>query len=130
MLAHGGGKMEPNDQAVKEVLSLRNGAPNWQSLWWKLSVFSERLPDWLLPVADDEYGNLIAISTRQEDFGSVWQHQPGHGKYERAHERAGMPLSVERDDANGYVRSLRHIHEVEQLVRHHAGAVDSVTERR
>lgn len=100
--------MEPNDQAVKEVFSLRNGAPNWQSLWWKLSVFSERLPDWLLPVADDEYGNLIAISTRQEDFGSVW-HWDHEGEDDEADPPTESNIEWRAADWREFTLSLRAI---------------------
>jgi len=41
-------------------------------MWKKLKTFSGRHPSWLLPVAQDEYGNLFCLSLRDEDFGTVW----------------------------------------------------------
>ncbi|MET8776240.1 SMI1/KNR4 family protein [Nocardia sp. NPDC004654] len=72
LMRQDGGRVEGNDQAVNEIFCLRDDAPNWASIWWKLDVFSGRIPNWLLPVASDEYGNLFAISLRDSDFGSVW----------------------------------------------------------
>lgn len=41
-------------------------------MWRKLETFRDRVPGWLLPVAQDAYGNLFAISLREQDRGSVW----------------------------------------------------------
>jgi hypothetical protein len=41
-------------------------------MWENLDVYNGRVPSWLLPVADDEYGNLYAVSLRSHDLGSVW----------------------------------------------------------
>jgi hypothetical protein len=40
-------------------------------------VYKDRVPSWLLPVADTDEGNLICISIRQEDEGAVylWDHE-------------------------------------------------------
>src|SRR5687768_9249320 len=40
-------------------------------------IYKDRVPSWLLPVADTEEGNLICISIRQEDEGAVyfWDHE-------------------------------------------------------
>jgi hypothetical protein len=67
-----GGRLADNTEAVKEVFGLAPTVPEYANLWHKLDVYSSRVPDWLLPVASDEFGNLFAISTRDEDLGSVW----------------------------------------------------------
>jgi cell wall assembly regulator SMI1 len=72
LLRQDGGWMQMNDGAVKEILGVRDDASYNASLWQALDTYNERVPNWLLPVASDEYGNLYALSLRQEDFGSVW----------------------------------------------------------
>jgi hypothetical protein len=41
-------------------------------MWSRLDTFAGRVPEWLLPVARDEYGNLFTVSLRDEDRSSVW----------------------------------------------------------
>jgi len=72
LLRQDGGWVADNDQALKEIFAIGEDAPDWSNLWDMLELYNGRLPHWLLPVADDEYGNLFAISTRDSDFGSVW----------------------------------------------------------
>jgi cell wall assembly regulator SMI1 len=72
LLAQDGGRLEANSDAVKEIFGIGTDAPDWANMWRKLKVFAGRVPSWLLPVAQDEYGNLFAISLRDQDFGSVW----------------------------------------------------------
>jgi len=67
-----GGRLADNTDAVKEIFGLGSNVPEFASLWHKLDVYNGRVPEWLLPVAEDEFGNLFAISTRDDDFGSVW----------------------------------------------------------
>ncbi len=71
LLAQDGGRLASNDGAVKNIFGL-DDVPEWASMWENLDVYNGRVPSWLLPVADDEYGNLYAISVRPADFGSVW----------------------------------------------------------
>jgi hypothetical protein len=71
LLAQDGGRLSDNSEALKTIFGLGK-LPKWTSLWEVLKVYAGRLPPWLLPVADDEYGNLFAISLRHEDPGSVW----------------------------------------------------------
>jgi hypothetical protein len=68
---HDGGRLDDNDDAVKMVFGVGD-VPEWASIWEALDTYSGRVPDWLLPVADDEYGNLFCISLRDTDRGSVW----------------------------------------------------------
>jgi cell wall assembly regulator SMI1 len=72
LLRQDGGRLQDNTDAVKEIFGIRDDAPDWANLWDKLDVFHGRVPAWLLPVAQDEYGNLFAISLRDSDRGSVW----------------------------------------------------------
>jgi len=71
LLAQDGGRLVDNNGAVDTIFGLGEVA-DWASLWEKLDVLFGRMPSWLLPVADDAYGNLYAISLRPSDFGSVW----------------------------------------------------------
>jgi hypothetical protein len=67
-----GGRLEDNALAVSEVFGIGPDAPDWANLWRKLKTFSGRVPGWLLPVASDAFGNLFALSLRDNDYGSVW----------------------------------------------------------
>lgn len=71
LLQHDGGRLASNDGAVKTNFGLGD-VPDWASMWDLLETFRDRVPAWLLPVAADEYGNLFAVSLRDEDLGSVW----------------------------------------------------------
>jgi cell wall assembly regulator SMI1 len=71
LLHQDGGRLDNNDEAVNTVFGLGD-VPDWASMWRALKGFRHRVPAWLLPVAEDEYGNLYAISLRDEDRGSVW----------------------------------------------------------
>lgn len=71
LLHQDGGRLEDNHQAVNTVFGLGD-VPRWANMWSRLDTFAGRVPDWLLPVARDEYGNLFAVSLRDEDRGSVW----------------------------------------------------------
>lgn len=72
LLERDGGRPVGNDEALKEIFGVREDAPDWSNMWDKLDIFADRVPPWLLPVAQDEYGNLFALSLREQDFGSVW----------------------------------------------------------
>jgi len=67
LLTQDGGRLDNNTGAVNTVFGLGE-VPKWASMWRVLDM----MPEWLLPVANDEYGNLYAISLRPEGFGSVW----------------------------------------------------------
>ncbi|MCY1144060.1 SMI1/KNR4 family protein [Actinoplanes sp. Pm04-4] len=67
-----GGRLESNTRAAKEVFGVRDDAPDWANMWDMLDTYDGRVPSWLQPVAQDEYGNLFAISLRAQDEGSVW----------------------------------------------------------
>jgi cell wall assembly regulator SMI1 len=71
LLQQDGGRLASNDQAVNTVFGLGD-VPDWASMWDVLDTYAGRMPGWLLPVADDEYGNVFAISLRDGDRGSVW----------------------------------------------------------
>lgn len=66
-----GGRLASNHEGVKTVFGLGD-LPDWASMWEILEVYRGRVPTWLLPVADDEVGNLFAVSLRNEDLGTVW----------------------------------------------------------
>jgi cell wall assembly regulator SMI1 len=66
-----GGRLADNSEAAKTVFGLGN-VPDWANIWDKLDTYQGRVPPWLLPIAQDEYGNLFAISLRSQDNGSVW----------------------------------------------------------
>lgn len=71
LLEQDGGRLAPNNEAVKTVFGLGD-VPDGSNMWRKLTTYAGRVPNWLLPVASDEYGNLFAVSLRQQDNGSVW----------------------------------------------------------
>jgi len=71
LLEQDGGRLAPNNEAVKTVFGLGD-VPDGSNMWRKLTTYAGRVPSWLLPVASDEYGNLFAVSLRQQDNGSVW----------------------------------------------------------
>jgi cell wall assembly regulator SMI1 len=71
LLEQDGGRLADNNQALINIFGLGQ-VPDWTSMWAKLETFHGRIPAWLLPVAQDAYGNLFAISLRPSDFGSVW----------------------------------------------------------
>lgn len=66
-----GGRLDDNHDAVQSVFGVGE-VPDWANLWKKLDVYRGRVPEWLLPVANDEYGNLFCLSLRASDEGSVW----------------------------------------------------------
>lgn len=66
-----GGQLRTNSRAVNIVFGVGD-VPEWASMWDILETYRERVPEWLLPVADDAFGNLYALSLRPEDRGSVW----------------------------------------------------------
>jgi cell wall assembly regulator SMI1 len=72
LFAQDGGWAKDNTLAVDEIFGLREDAPYSGNMWEKLAVFGGRVPEWLLPVAQDVHGNLFAISLRDADIGSVW----------------------------------------------------------
>ncbi|KUL39289.1 hypothetical protein ADL15_09995 [Actinoplanes awajinensis subsp. mycoplanecinus] len=71
LLQQDGGRMDNNDQYLHTVFSVGDVKPI-ASIFSRLDTFAGRVPEWLLPVARDEGGNLFALSLREKDFGSVW----------------------------------------------------------
>ncbi len=71
LLRQDGGWLASNDEALKVIFGLGD-VPSELNMWRKLDTFDGRLPAWLLPVAQDAYGNLYAVSLRDQDRGSVW----------------------------------------------------------
>jgi hypothetical protein len=68
---HDGGRMDNNSGALNTVFGVGD-VPEYASLWGILGMRGDRVPEWLLPVADDAYGNLFCLSLREADEGSVW----------------------------------------------------------
>ena len=69
---HDGGPLDLNDQAVNEIFGLGADVPDFASMWSTLDTYRGRVPEWLLPVANDSFGNLFTVSLRPRDEGSVW----------------------------------------------------------
>src|SRR5262249_55045792 len=48
--------------------------PDYASMAHALELYrdQDRVPVWLLPVADDSFSNLFALSVREKDRGTVW----------------------------------------------------------
>jgi hypothetical protein len=66
-----GGQLADNTEVVNIIFGLGD-VPDWANLWHKLETFHDRIPAWLLLVAQDAFGNLFALSLRDQDLGSVW----------------------------------------------------------
>ena len=69
---HDGGPLDLNSKAVDEVFALGEAVPDFASMWSILNTYADRVPAWLLPVASDSFGNLFAVSLRDQDRGTVW----------------------------------------------------------
>jgi cell wall assembly regulator SMI1 len=72
LLEQGSGRLAANSEVVNEIFGLGDDLPYHANMWKRLDVYAERVPTWLLPVASDAFGNLFAVSLRDEDNGSVW----------------------------------------------------------
>jgi hypothetical protein len=70
LLQQDGGQLDDNSEAVTTVFGLREGPDG--DLWQQLDAYHDRIPQWLLPVARDAFGNLFAVSLRDRDAGTVW----------------------------------------------------------
>jgi hypothetical protein len=78
--AHNGGRPIPS---VIDIADCPSGATDVQvflgltgqfeseTLEWSWDVFRERIPERLLPIADDSFGNLFCISLAGNDAGQV-----------------------------------------------------------
>jgi cell wall assembly regulator SMI1 len=71
LLDQDGGRLENNSQALTSFFGLGD-VPEYRSMRAKLETYRDRLPPWLLPIANDAFGNLFAISLRATDLGSIW----------------------------------------------------------
>jgi SMI1 / KNR4 family (SUKH-1) len=67
-----GGWVLDNDKALKIIYGVGEDGPEALRIWDPLELYARRVPSWLLPVAEDEYGNLFALSIRHRDRGTVW----------------------------------------------------------
>jgi len=80
LLAHNGGRPIPS---VIDIDDCPSGASDVQvflgltgqfeseTLEWSWDVFRERIPERLLPIADDSFGNLFCLSLTGNDAGQV-----------------------------------------------------------
>ncbi len=85
LLAHNGGTPDPDvfiiggdpedEDVVSQFLGIQQG--EYEDLFNLLGVFRGRIPDNLLPVARDPFGNLICLSITGENRGKVyfWDHE-------------------------------------------------------
>lgn len=81
LLGHNGGRPEP---AIVDIDGASQGASQIQiflgvtgpveseTLEWSWQVFQERIPERLLPIADDPFGNLFCLSLEGPDRGHVF----------------------------------------------------------
>lgn len=73
-----GGYVEPMgfrsnlDVGVDAVLGVARGDDLDLEATIGVCALDQRLPDGVIPIADAGCGNLVCLSTRQSDFGSVW----------------------------------------------------------
>jgi hypothetical protein len=71
---HDGGLLELNNRAVNEIFGVSDDLPDYASMAHALELYrdQDRVSAWLLPVANDSFSNLFALSLRDEDRGTVW----------------------------------------------------------
>lgn len=86
LLKYNGGRCEPNIFSFKENGKLSSSNVDWflalyggenDNMFSYLKDFKDVLPKYFLPIAHDSGGNLICISCRDEDFGTIyfWNHE-------------------------------------------------------
>ena len=90
LLKHNGGKcspcgfvfMENSQQSDDEVRSFYavGGIDGYYDLEEKMDIYIfdvKRLPDFYIPIAEDDFGNLICISSDKSDYGCIyfWNHE-------------------------------------------------------
>jgi hypothetical protein len=115
-----GGRLDNNHEAVNTVYGVGAEVPDWANMADALDVYASRLPNWLLPVAEDSYGNVFAISLRPQDNGSVWfwdhEEEAGEGEPPTQDTLTTTPHgplapAVTVDDIGQLVQQLSSIHE-------------------
>ncbi|HMY18600.1 MAG TPA: SMI1/KNR4 family protein, partial [Polyangium sp.] len=81
LLAHNGGRPEsaivdiddcPAGASVVQMFLGVTGPVESETLEWSWKVFQGRIPERLLPVADDPFGNLFCLSLDDQDRGCVF----------------------------------------------------------
>ncbi len=81
LLAHNGGRPEPavididdcpSGASVVQMFLGLTGPVESETLLWSWNVFSGRIPERLLPIADDPFGNLFCLSVDGDDLGQVF----------------------------------------------------------
>ena len=90
LLQHNGGRPEParfqfldangpySDSLVNWFLAIYDGeCDNFEKAFRALKVEHVRIPQNLVPIADDPFGNMICISVSGDDVGAVyfWDHE-------------------------------------------------------
>jgi hypothetical protein len=90
LLKYNGGRPTPNrfqqkgksgpytDSLVAWFLAIHDGKySNLESKFKNLKVFQKRLPENLVAIADDPFGNEICITVAGKDYGAVyfWDHE-------------------------------------------------------
>lgn len=93
------------DSVVDWFLSLEKQGP--VSLEVYLSWYKERMPDHLIPIAFDPFGNLVCLSIRRNDRGAVyfWDHE-GEALVVGAKQPYYGNLSLVADSFNEFLNSL------------------------
>jgi len=80
LLAHNGGRPIPSvidiDDCPSGAIDVQvflglTGQFESETLEWSWDVFRERIPERLLPIADDSFGNLFCLSLTGNDAGQV-----------------------------------------------------------
>lgn len=61
---------------IHHVHGIHQG-PEYRQLESAIERFRGRMPDWCIPIADDEAGNQVCISVREDDKGRIyfWDHE-------------------------------------------------------
>jgi cell wall assembly regulator SMI1 len=80
LLAHNGGRPVPavididdcpSGATEVQVLLGLTGPVESETLEWSWNAFRDRIPERLLPIADDPFGNLFCLSLEGNDAGQV-----------------------------------------------------------
>lgn len=84
LLSHNGGSPDKvyfiengADLVVNTFWSLSKEKYNLERYYTEMVIQDKELPEKILPIGDDAFGNAICLSCRDEDFGKVyfWDHE-------------------------------------------------------
>ncbi|MBK9260025.1 MAG: SMI1/KNR4 family protein [Polyangiaceae bacterium] len=117
LLAHNGGRPvpaiididdSPENATVVHVLLGVTGPFESETLGWSWGAFQCRIPERLLPIADDPFGNLFCLSLACDDEGQVL--------FLDRYEEPSMGPHFVAKDFNAFLAKLRPMNETERAL--------------